>query len=71
MAVCKHDIIGMKFKQGGYDNFSYKIFIEETIKEAKLKYNLDNKRIIIYHDNCSAHMTPYVINSLSKYRITF
>ena len=32
MAVSKYKLISCKFKEGGYDNFSFKIFIEETIK---------------------------------------
>ena len=32
MAISKNKIISCKFKEGGYDNFSFKIFMEETIK---------------------------------------
>ena len=32
MAICKFEIISMRYKEGGYDNFSYKNFLEDTIK---------------------------------------
>ena len=32
MAVCEYGFVSCKFKEGGYDNFSFKEFIVQTIK---------------------------------------
>ena len=31
MAICEEGIVSCRFKEGGYDNFSYKIYLESTI----------------------------------------
>ena len=35
MAISIDGLIGFRFKYGGYDNFSYKLFIEEVIKNIQ------------------------------------
>ena len=63
-AICDEGLISCRFKEGGYDNFSFKNFIEKTIISARQKYAIQNKRIVIYSDNCSAHLKNYVKNGL-------
>ena len=43
VAICEYGIISCKFKEGGYDNFSFKNFIEKTIMTLKNNYKIDNR----------------------------
>ena len=35
IAMCVEGIIALRYKEGGYDNFSYKIFLEQVINTVK------------------------------------
>ncbi len=36
-AICEYEIISYKFREGAYDNFSFKIYLEELIDIIKNK----------------------------------
>ena len=69
MSHCQYGVISMKFKEGNFDNFSFKKFIEQLLKTIEEKMNVSNKRIILCVDNCSAHLTNYVLNSFKDLNV--
>ena len=71
MSICQYGVISMKFKEGNFDNFSFKKFIEQTYKTIVEKMEVSDKKIILYADNCSAHLTNYVLNSFMNQNIAF
>ena len=65
------EVLAYRIKEGGYDNWSFKIFMEKLISLLKEKEYTRGKKIVFYLDNATSHFTNYVLNSFREENIIF